>query len=107
MTFTSFDMIIHYRLHVHLTVGHRYAINTISFRFDMNTFQVAFCATFGMIGNPELDYMSWALNWGVAYDLPNQTWIIEQRHHKITTKPVAQRRHRRDLYNRLEAVIDK
>lgn len=29
--------------------------------------QVAFCATVGMIGNPELDYMSWALNWGLAY----------------------------------------
>lgn len=27
-----------------------------------------------MIGNPELDYMSWALNWGLAYDLPNETW---------------------------------
>lgn len=70
-------------------------------------FQVAFCATFGMIGNPELDYMSWALNWGVAYDLPNQTWIIEHRRQKVMPKPIAQRRHRRDLYNRLETAIDK
>lgn len=33
----------------------------------MYAVQVAFCATVGMIGNPELDYMSWALNWGLAY----------------------------------------
>lgn len=60
-----------------------------------------------MIGNPETDYMSWALNWGIAYDLPNHTWIIEHRRQKIVTKPIAQRRHRRDLYNRLETAIDK
>lgn len=59
-----------------------------------------------MIGNPELDYLSWALNWGLAYDLPNETWIIEHRHEKYP-KPLVQRRHRRDLYSRLEIAIDK
>lgn len=82
--------------------------NKIGTKIELNFgFQVAFCATFGMIGNPELDYMSWALNWGVAYDLPNQTWIIEHRRQKVMPKPIAQRRHRRDLYNRLETAIDK
>lgn len=71
-----------------------------------SSFSVAFCATIGMIGNPELDYMSWALNWGLAYDLPNETWIIQHRHEKYP-KPLVQRRHRRDLYNRLEIAIDK
>lgn len=59
--------------------------------------QVAFCATVGMIGNPELDYMSWAMNWGLAYDLPNKTWIIEHRHEKFP-KPLVQRRYV-SLYN--------
>lgn len=67
---------------------------------------MAFCATIGMIGNPELDYMSWAWNWGLTYDLPNETWVIEHRHQKFP-KPLIQRRHRRDLYNRLEIAIDK
>ncbi|XP_031636367.1 uncharacterized protein LOC116349194 [Contarinia nasturtii] len=70
-----------------------------------SSFSVAFCATIGMIGNPELDYMSWALNWGLAYDLPNETWVIQHRHEKYP-KPLVQRRHRRDLYNRLEVAID-
>lgn len=43
---------------------------------------------------------------GLAYDLPNQTWIIEHRHEKYP-KPLVQRRHRRDLYNRLEIAIDR
>lgn len=70
-------------------------------------FQVAFCATFGMIGNPNVDYMSWALNWGIAYNLPNQSWIIENRHKKLMPKSIVQRRHRRELYNRLEIAIDR
>lgn len=39
-------------------------------------------------------------------DLPNHTWIIEHRHEKFP-KPLVQRRHRRDLYNRLEIAMDK
>lgn len=63
--------------------------------------------TIGMIGNPELDYLSWAINWGLAYDLPNETWIVQHRNEKILPKPFVQRRHRRDLYNRLEIAIEK
>lgn len=49
---------------------------------------------------------SWGLNWGVAYDLPNDTWIINQRNQKILPKQIVQRRHRRELYDRLETLID-
>lgn len=92
------------------------------------TFSSQFPLVNHYIGNPELDYMSWAMNWGLAYgkslyvqqlnqyftwlyylvipDLPNHTWIIEHRHEKFP-KPLVQRRHRRDLYNRLEIAMDK
>lgn len=70
-------------------------------------FQVAFCATVGFVGNPQYIYFSWAINWGLAYDLPNDTWIINERHRKVFPKQIVQRRHRRDLYDRLEEVIDK
>lgn len=60
-----------------------------------------------MIGNPDVDYLSWAMNWGIAYDLPNNSWVAEQRHKKVLPKPIVQRRHRRDLYNRIEVAIDK
>lgn len=69
--------------------------------------QVAFCSTVGFVGNPNFIYLSWALNWGLAYDLPNQTWIINQRNRKTFPKPLVQRRHRRDLYEKLEVAIDK
>lgn len=59
-----------------------------------------------MIGNPELDYMSWALNWGLAYELGNSSFLIEHLHEKFP-KPLVQRRHRRDLYSRLEIAMDK
>lgn len=70
--------------------------------------QVAFCATLGFVGNPQYIYFSWAINWGVAYELPNQTWILNQRERKNPMpKPVVQRRHRRELYGRLETAINK
>lgn len=68
---------------------------------------MAFCATVGFVGNPQFIYFSWAINWGLAYDLPNDTWIINERNRKVFPKQIVQRRHRRDLYNRLETVIDK
>ena len=64
--------------------------------------------TVGFIGNPSYVYISWAINWGVAYELPNETWILNQRDQtKQLPKPVVQRRHRRELYSRLETAIDK
>lgn len=51
--------------------------------------------------------MSWALNWGLAYDLPNETWVIEELHKNRHPRPLIQRRHRRELYRRIELAIDK
>lgn len=75
--------------------------------FVISIKKVAFCATVGFTGNPQYVYMSWALNWGVAYDLPNETWIINHKNQKKFPKPIVQRRHRRDLYDHLEVLIDK
>ncbi|XP_031636179.1 uncharacterized protein LOC116349065, partial [Contarinia nasturtii] len=71
-----------------------------------SSFSVAFCATVGFVGNPNFIYFSWAINWGVAYDLPNDTWILNERNRKVFPKQIVQRRHRRDLYDRLEVLID-
>lgn len=59
-----------------------------------------------MIGNPNVDYLSWAFNWGLTYNLPNETWVLENRHKKFP-KPLVQRRHRRDLYQQIEVAINK
>lgn len=72
-----------------------------------SSFSVAFCATVGFVGNPNFIYFSWAINWGLAYDLPNDTWIINEKNRKVFPKQIVQRRHRRDLYDRLENIIDK
>lgn len=88
---------------------------------------MAWCASLGFIGNPEYSWVSWAMNWGnsvrfshlwtenncnelflgLAYDLPNGTWVNEHRDKKMWPKPLVQRRHRRELYRRLEVAIDR
>lgn len=69
--------------------------------------QVAFCTSLGVTGNPNAQLLSWAINWGLAYDLPNSTFILEQRDKKAHPKPIVQRRQRRDLYQRLEVAMDR
>ncbi|XP_067619945.1 uncharacterized protein [Eurosta solidaginis] len=70
------------------------------------------CLTIGMIGNPQKDYMSWAENWGVAYDLPDYAWAKEHVHGFKTDedmnkiKAVVKRRSRRDLFGKIETIID-
>jgi len=72
--------------------------------------QVAVCFTVGIIGNPYYGYNSFGLNWGVAYDLPNTTWVL-QHLHGFATHPVApavlRRRSRSAIYRQIEAVVDK
>ncbi|XP_001648277.2 uncharacterized protein LOC5563976 [Aedes aegypti] len=68
------------------------------------SFSVAVCMTIGMYGNPNYQMFSWALNWGIAYNLPNQTISFE--HEMKEPKPMAQRRHRRDLYHKLEVAMN-
>lgn len=60
------------------------------------------------MGNPHVSYLSWAVNWGVAYDLPNYAWARKHADgFSNATKAVIQRRSRRDLYEKLEVMIDK
>ncbi|KAH8268708.1 uncharacterized protein [Drosophila bipectinata] len=69
----------------------------------------AVCLTTGVIGNPNLLYLSLGINWGVAYDLPNVTWVLQNAHGwttKKSAKAQIKRRHRRELYSRLETMID-
>ncbi|KAI8044067.1 hypothetical protein M5D96_000217, partial [Drosophila gunungcola] len=69
----------------------------------------AVCLTTGVIGNPNLLYLSLGINWGVAYDLPNVTWVLQNAHGwttKKSAKAQIKRRHRRELYGRLETMID-
>ncbi|XP_058817934.1 uncharacterized protein LOC131681241 [Topomyia yanbarensis] len=69
-----------------------------------SSFSVAVCMTVGVIGNPNYNMFSWAMNWGVAYNLPNQTLSYQQD--MMEPKPMAQRRHRRDLYQKLETAMN-
>ncbi|KAI9580248.1 hypothetical protein GQX74_000241 [Glossina fuscipes] len=74
-----------------------------------SSFSVAVCFTVGIIGNPRFDYMSFGLNWGVAYDLPNTTWILNHlRGFGKHPAPLAtwHRRNRRNLYKEIEIVMD-
>lgn len=73
----------------------------------------AVCMTVGVIGNPSDQFLSWAVNWGVAYDLPNNVTLFtgvgrdpENDVMPEEPKPVAKRRFRRDLYERLEIVLN-
>ncbi|KAG4065212.1 hypothetical protein HA402_007609 [Bradysia odoriphaga] len=73
-----------------------------------SSLSVAFCATVGYVGNPSFIYFSWGVNWGVAYELPNQTWIVNHRDQiREKHKAQLQRRHRRELYHKMELAIDK
>ncbi|XP_055716470.1 uncharacterized protein LOC129810177 [Phlebotomus papatasi] len=65
-----------------------------------SSFSAATCFTIGIIGNPSDQFISWALNWGVAYELPtNQSYFVG-------LSPVIARRFRRDLYGKLELAMD-
>lgn len=67
------------------------------------------CMTIGVVGNPNKDYLSWAVNWGVAYDLPNYEWIrnnVLGVNNSSMSRDVIQRRTRRDLYQRLETLFE-
>lgn len=73
--------------------------------------------TVGVIGNPNYQYLSMGLNWGIGYDLPNTTDImadiqkLSNADFKQTSDKfgdiLMQRRHRRQLYNKLEILIKR
>lgn len=84
-------------------------------------FQVAICTTIGVIGNPNVNYLSYALNWGVAYDLPNETWVLahangfkagedtsdDTKPDDMAAEAKTKRMFRRDLYKKLELAINR
>ncbi|XP_055530584.1 uncharacterized protein LOC129721711 [Wyeomyia smithii] len=69
-----------------------------------SSFSVAVCMAIGVYGNPNYNMFSWAVNWGVAYNLPNETISIHR--HIREPKAVTLRRHRRDLYRKMETAIN-
>lgn len=46
------------------------------------------------------------LNWGIAYDLPNDTSVFKESKKYFAPKYLMQRRHRRELYNKMELIMD-
>ncbi|CAD6991490.1 uncharacterized protein LOC101454492 [Ceratitis capitata] len=79
---------------------------------DGSSLSASICLTIGVIGNPIVEYLSWAENWGVAYDLPNYAWVKEHTRgfkkdkDENKTKAMAMRRSRRDLFGKLETLIE-
>ncbi|XP_055919967.1 uncharacterized protein LOC129951699 [Eupeodes corollae] len=73
-----------------------------------SSFAASICMTIGVIGNPVLEYMSWAVNWGIAYDLPNQTWVRQHKHGFSNSLDAhnTKVRYRRDLYEGIELAMD-
>ncbi|TMW48654.1 hypothetical protein DOY81_006243 [Sarcophaga bullata] len=77
-----------------------------------SSFSTAVCMTTGVIGNPNYQYLSMGLNWGIAYDLPNSTWVLQHakgfgsNDQEEYVSPQIKRRHRRDLYGKLETLIN-
>ncbi|XP_049871773.1 uncharacterized protein LOC126370792 [Pectinophora gossypiella] len=78
-----------------------------------SSFSCAGCMTVGVIGQPAPSSapgtFTFGLNWGIAYELPNATESLRFYHKKYKYKklqPMMQRRNRRELYEKLEAIID-
>ncbi|BFF90373.1 uncharacterized protein DMAD_08911 [Drosophila madeirensis] len=75
---------------------------------DGSSVSAAICMTIGMIGNPDVDFLSWAVNWGVAYDLPNREWVIQHAHglNATLSKEHIQRRSRRAFYDEVKSIFN-
>ncbi|KAJ2949433.1 hypothetical protein O0L34_g15352 [Tuta absoluta] len=76
-----------------------------------SSFSCAGCMTVGVIGQPAPTTapgtFTFGLNWGIAYELPNATESLSFYHKKYKLKkPASQRRSRRELYGKLETLID-
>lgn len=50
------------------------------------------------------EFFTEAINWGISYDLPNATSIIED--FRTPGGFVRKRRSRRDLYKKMELIMD-
>lgn len=69
-------------------------------------FQSVICMTVGFHGNPQFDFISWAVNWGVAYELPNSTWVNHNLNAVELPRSIVQRRFRRDFFRNIEQTIN-
>ncbi|KAG7300452.1 hypothetical protein JYU34_016073 [Plutella xylostella] len=67
--------------------------------------------TVGLIGQPSPTTapgtFTFGMNWGIAYELPNETQSLNFLHQKKKLlKAQAQRRSRRELYGKIESILD-
>ncbi|ERL84832.1 hypothetical protein D910_02256 [Dendroctonus ponderosae] len=63
--------------------------------------RAVFCLTNLMGITPGSDIFSMNINWGLLYELPNETKPLLDVY-----KPAMKRRNRRDLYSRIEKVLN-
>ncbi|GJQ70731.1 hypothetical protein Trydic_g664 [Trypoxylus dichotomus] len=66
-----------------------------------STLSIAICMTAQVLGPANI--FTEGLNWGISYELPNDS--SEFREH-LFPKRVMQRRHRRDLYQKMELIMN-
>ncbi|CAD7077439.1 unnamed protein product [Hermetia illucens] len=85
-----------------------------------SSFTVAICLQGGVVGRPNVNFLSFAVNWGLAYDLPNETWVLANAHgfkegdniinniiaSDIATEAKTKRMFRRDLYKKIEIILN-
>ncbi|XP_063908797.1 uncharacterized protein LOC135126671 isoform X1 [Zophobas morio] len=64
--------------------------------------QIAICMT-AQMGITPGEIFTEGINWGISYELPNDTKTFKEFLDK--PKEVVQRRHRRDLYDKIENII--
>ncbi|KAF9419870.1 hypothetical protein HW555_003703 [Spodoptera exigua] len=79
--------------------------------FSIQGKRCAGCMTVGVIGQPAPSSapgtFTWGMNWGIAYELPNATETSKfYRRYNRLSKPMAQRRSRRELYQKLEKIME-
>ncbi|KAL0270712.1 UNVERIFIED_CONTAM: hypothetical protein PYX00_008020 [Menopon gallinae] len=67
-----------------------------------STFNAAFCITIKSTTGPD-EIFTEGVNWAISYDLPNETIHDKKDGYEF---PVLIRRHKRDLYIRMEKLID-
>lgn len=63
--------------------------------------QIAICMTAQVLGPANI--FTEGLNWGISYELPNDSSEFREY---FFPKKVMQRRHRRDLYQKMELIMN-
>lgn len=70
---------------------------------------MAACATVGYYGNQYYSYIDWAVNWGVSYNLPNETYsqTLRRKAEDDLPRSITSRRFRRDVYQKMEILMNR